>query len=185
MKISLFILILFLTSSLSLSSCLKDKAEALVEEEFSTVPPETFLNINFKPRGSVLMVNFPSDNRIGYVQLTVKGYEPNKPHELKFYHPTAAIKEEIDAVCRIYNISQEELLPFMHGRITSYHKIGASKVRGINPLPYIAFQYSDDVVLYYVKDLPQDKLESFIISNELQVLNKSWLYKKHEIDILR
>jgi hypothetical protein len=185
MKNSLFILILFLTCALSLSSCLRDKAEALVEKELSTVPPETFLNINFKPRGSVLMVNFPSDSRIGYVQLTVKGYDSSKPQELKFYHPTTAIQEEIDAVCRIYNISQEEILPFMHGKITAYLKIGASQVRGINPLPYIAFQYADDIVLYYVKDLPQDKLESFVTSNELQVLNKSWLYKKHESDILR
>jgi hypothetical protein len=184
MKNSLFILILFLTSALSLSSCLKDKAEALVEEKFSTVPPETFFYINFNPRGSVLMVNFLSDNRIGYVQLTVEGYEPNKPHKLKFYHPTAAIQEEIDAVCKIYKISQEEVLPFMHGKITSYHKIGASQVKGINSIPYIAFQYADDVVLYYVKDLRQDKLESFITSNELLVLNKSWLYKKHESDIL-
>lgn len=184
MKNSLFILLLLLTSALFLSSCLRDKAEALVVEEFSTVPPETFLNINLNSRGSVLMVNFPSDNRIGYVQLTVQGYEPNKPHKLKFYNPTAAIQDEIDAVCRIYNISQEEVLPFMHGKITSYRKIGASQVRGINRIPYIAFQYSDDVVLYYVKDLPQDKLESFVTSNELQVLNKSWLYKKHESNIL-
>lgn len=184
MKNSLFILILFLTSALSLNSCLRDKAEALVDEEFSTVPPETFLNINFKQRGNVLTVNFPSDNRIGYVQLTVKGYETNNPHKLKFYQPTGAIQEEIDVVCRIYNISQEELLPFIHGRITSYHKIGASQIRGINPLPYVAFQYADDLVLYYVKDLPQDKLDSFVTSNELQVLNKSWLYQKHESDIL-
>ncbi|WP_187261493.1 hypothetical protein [Pontibacter beigongshangensis] len=185
MKNSLLILFLFLTSALSLSGCVRDTAEAIVKEKISTVPPETFLNINIKPRGDIYLVSFPADNRIGYVQFTVTGYSPNKPHELRFYHPTVAIQGDIDKVCIVNNIPQEKLLPLMHGKITSYHKIGVSQVRGINSKPYVAFQYAEEVVLYYAVDLSQDQFESFVTSKKLQVLNKRWLYERHESDILR
>lgn len=177
MKLIKVICLLFL-----LSGCVryKEVAEEIVNERISTIPPESFFNINIKPRGDIYLVSFPAENSIGYHQFAVRGYEYGKPDKLKFYHPIAKIQNEVDHVCKFNNISQVTLLPLMHDKITSYLKIGVGEVRGINSKPYVAFQYPEEIVLYYVANLSKDELNSLVTSSELQLLNKSWLYKKHE-----
>ena len=184
MKNTLFILIIIVISVFFLSSCVRDKAETIVKERIVNVPPESFLNVNIQPRGSIYFVSFPAKNRIGYVQFTVRDYEPEKPNKLKFHSSILAIQGDIDKVCEFNNLPQEELLPLIHDKITAYHKIGVSRVKGINSMPFIVFQYNEEVVLYYVAHLPQEEIESFVTSNKLHILNKTWLYEKHEGDIL-
>jgi hypothetical protein len=183
MKYCLTYLVLFL-SVFSVSGCVRDQAEKVLKERISQVPPELFYGVNIKPRGDIFLVSFPSENRIGHAQLVVKGYKLGRPDKLEFYHPIPSIQGDIDQICTLNNIQQEDLLPLIHKKITSYLKVGASQVRGINSKTYIAFQYADELTLYYVADLPQNELDGLINSNNLKRINKSWLYKRYDSDIL-